>query len=129
MGCTQTAGVMTHAIGCCLKNVFPLVISGDLWRSVKNDIEFDPDGYLLFDDTVVSKPYAKKIESVRRQWSGSEKRVNDLSQDDTKATQQKCPLRWKIEQLHRELEQTTGMGNCQIINAKKVGSCNRIPKF
>ena len=49
--------------------------AGDLWRSVKNDIEFDPDGYLLFDDTVVSKPYAKAIEPVRRQWSGSEKRV------------------------------------------------------
>ena len=38
-------------------------------------IEFDPDGYLLFDDTVLSKPYAKDIEAVRRQWSGSEKRV------------------------------------------------------
>ena len=47
----------------------------ELWRSVRKDIEFDEDGYLLFDDTVISKPYAKKIESVRRQWSGSEKRV------------------------------------------------------
>ena len=46
-----------------------------LWRSVRNDIDFDPDGYLLFDDTVVSKPHARKIETVRRQWSGSEKRV------------------------------------------------------
>ena len=46
-----------------------------LWESVKNDIEFDEDGYLLFDDTVLPKPYAKAIESVRRQWSGSEKRV------------------------------------------------------
>ena len=49
--------------------------AGDPWRSVKDDIEFDPDGYLLFDDTVVSKPYAKAIQGVRRQWSGSEKRV------------------------------------------------------
>ena len=47
----------------------------ELWRSVRKDIEFDEDGYLLFDDTVISKPYAKKMESVRRQWSGSEKRV------------------------------------------------------
>ena len=47
----------------------------DLWRSVKNDIDFDPQGYLLFDDTVVAKPYAKKIQVVRSQWSGSEKRV------------------------------------------------------
>lgn len=48
-----------------------------LWQSVKNDIDFDADGYLLFDDTVVSKPYAKKMEAVRRQWSGSEQRVVD----------------------------------------------------
>ena len=51
------------------------ISAGDLWRAVKDNIEFDPDGYLLFDDTVVSKPYTRKIESVRRQWSGSEKRV------------------------------------------------------
>ena len=235
------------------------ISAGDLWRSVKNDIEFHPDGYLLFDDTVVSKPYGNQaIQPVRRQWSGSEKRVvegigivtcvyvhpkthaywiidyriydvdrdaktklehlldmlrnahfvkrlpfrtvlidawyasmnvmkaiealskvyyaplkrnrlvstsvetpyqriealtwtpaeasegklvhinkfpkghqvkvfrlvsdsgrteyiatNDLSQSDTEATQQKCRLRWKIEQLHRELKQTTGIGECQ----------------
>ena len=51
------------------------ISSGDLWRAVKADIEVDPDGYVLFDDTVVSKPYAKAMELVRRQWSGSEKRV------------------------------------------------------
>ena len=47
----------------------------DLWRSVRNDIDFDEDGYILFDDTVLPKPYAKEIQPVRRQWSGSEKRV------------------------------------------------------
>ena len=51
------------------------ISAGDLWRSVKNDIDFDADGYLLFDDTVVAKPYAKAIQGVRRQWSGSEKRA------------------------------------------------------
>ena len=51
------------------------ISAGDLWRAVRNDIDFTPDGYLLFDDTVISKPYAKKMESVHRQWSGSEKRV------------------------------------------------------
>ena len=234
------------------------ISAGDLWRSVKNDIDFDPDGYLIFDDTVVSKPYAKAIQPVRRQYSGSEKRVvegigivtcvyvnpkthaywiidyriydvdrdaktklehlldmlsnahfvkrlafqtvlidswyasmgvmkaieslskvyyaplkrnrlvstsvasayqrletltwtpaeaiegklvhikkfpkghqvklfrlvsasgrteyiatNDLSQSDVETTQQHCRLRWKIEQLHRELKQTTGIGQCQ----------------
>ena len=49
--------------------------ASELWRSVRNDIEFDEDGYVLFDDTVVPKPYAKQMEPVRRQWSGSEKRV------------------------------------------------------
>ena len=39
--------------------------------------------------------------------------TNDLSQSDVEATQQKCRLRWKIEQLHRELKQTTGIGECQ----------------
>ena len=47
----------------------------ELWRSVRNDIEFDEDGYILFDDTVLPKPYAKEMQPVRRQWSGSEKRV------------------------------------------------------
>ncbi len=46
-----------------------------LWESVKSDIVFDADGYLLFDDTVLPKPYAKAMQPVRRQWSGSEKRV------------------------------------------------------
>ena len=39
--------------------------------------------------------------------------TNDLSQSDVNATQEKCRLRWKIEQLHRELKQTTGIGECQ----------------
>ena len=47
----------------------------ELWQSVKDDIEFAEDGYLLFDDTVLPKPYAKEIQSVRRQWSRSEKKV------------------------------------------------------
>ena len=234
------------------------ISAGDLWRSVKNDIDFHPDGCLLFDDTVVEKRYAKAIQGVRRQWSGSQKRAvegigivtcvyvnpktraywiidyriydidrdgktklehlldmlrnahlvkrlpfrtvlidswyasmnimkaiealskvyyaplkrnrlvstsvktpyqrvealtwtpaettagklvhinkfpkghqvkvfrlvsdsgrteyiatNDLSQCDTEATRETCRLRWKIEQLHRELKQTTGIGNCQ----------------
>ena len=42
--------------------------------------------------------------------------TNDLSQDDTKATRETCRLPWKIEQLHRELKQTTGIGKCQCRN-------------
>ena len=51
------------------------ISAGDLWRSVKDDIDFHSEGYLLFDDTVMAKPYAKAIQPVRRQWSGSEHRV------------------------------------------------------
>lgn len=39
--------------------------------------------------------------------------TNDLSQCNVEATREKCRLRWKIEQLHRELKQTTGIGKCQ----------------
>ena len=39
--------------------------------------------------------------------------TNDLSQSDAKATKRECRVRWKIEQLHRELKQTTGISQCQ----------------
>ena len=51
--------------------------SRELWASVKDDIVYDENGYVLFDDVVVSKPFGKEIELVRRQWSGSEKQVVD----------------------------------------------------
>ena len=37
--------------------------------------------------------------------------TNDLSQSD--AAVQECKVRWKIELLHREIKQVTGIGNCQ----------------
>ena len=39
--------------------------------------------------------------------------THDLSQSDADATRRECRVRWKIEQLHRELKQTTGIGKCQ----------------
>ena len=39
--------------------------------------------------------------------------TNDLSQDSTDDTQQVCAVRWKIEQFHREVKQTTGIESCQ----------------
>ena len=39
--------------------------------------------------------------------------TNDLSQSDVSATQQVCRCRWKVEQLHREAKQLTGLENCQ----------------
>lgn len=39
--------------------------------------------------------------------------TNDMTQDDTPATQDVCGWRWKIEQFHRELKQVTGVEMCQ----------------
>jgi hypothetical protein len=39
--------------------------------------------------------------------------TNDLTQDSTDDTQQVCAVRWKIEQFHREVKQTTGIESCQ----------------
>ena len=51
------------------------ISSSELWQSVQDDIEYDDEGYLVFDDVVLSKPYAKEIEILRSQWSGSDKKV------------------------------------------------------
>jgi len=44
--------------------------------------------------------------------------TNDLAQDSTEAAQQACGLRWKIEQLHRETKQVTGLEACQCRKAR-----------
>ncbi len=44
--------------------------------------------------------------------------TNDLTQDSTEATQEACGFRWKIEQLHREGKQVTGLEHCQCRKAR-----------
>ena len=39
--------------------------------------------------------------------------TNDWTQESTAATQEACSYRWRIEQLHREGKQTTGLEHCQ----------------
>lgn len=46
-----------------------------LWENIKGKIKFSQNGYLIFDDTVLDKRYAREIEVVRKQWSGNEHRV------------------------------------------------------
>ena len=52
-------------------------LSGDrltprmLWEHVKTDLVADPDGYVIFDDTVIDKRYAKKIALAKKQYSGN----------------------------------------------------------
>ncbi|MEM1095143.1 MAG: transposase [Bacteroidota bacterium] len=51
------------------------VTPSDLWKSVQDDLVPHPDGFLLFDDTVLDKRYSSKIEPARRQWSGAAKGI------------------------------------------------------
>lgn len=46
-----------------------------LWEKVKVLLDQDEEGYLLFDDTVLDKRFGTKIDLVKRQWSGNEKRI------------------------------------------------------
>jgi hypothetical protein len=39
--------------------------------------------------------------------------TNDNTQDSTDDTQKVCGVRWKIEQFHREVKQTTGIESCR----------------
>ena len=50
--------------------------------------------------------------------------TNDLSQCDPEMIEKRSRLRWKIEQLHRELKQTTGLGARQC--RKHRVQCNHI---
>lgn len=44
--------------------------------------------------------------------------TNDLAQNSTEATRLLCCFRWKIEQLHREGKQVTGLEACQCRKAR-----------
>lgn len=47
----------------------------ELRQMVRSELRLSENGYILFDDTVLDKRHSTAIESVRRQWSGNEKRV------------------------------------------------------
>ena len=42
-----------------------------VWENVKGQVVQTPEGYVVFDDTVVDKDFSFKIELVRRQYSGN----------------------------------------------------------
>ena len=42
-----------------------------IWEQVKTVIEYDEDGFLVFDDSVLDKNHSHKIELVRLQYSGN----------------------------------------------------------
>ncbi len=47
--------------------------------------------------------------------------TNDLFQSDADATEQTYRVRWKIEELHREIKQVTGIGKyqCRVLRAQR----------
>ena len=44
--------------------------------------------------------------------------TNDVAQDSTEGTRKVCAFRWKIEQLHREGKQVTGLERCECRKAR-----------
>jgi IS4 transposase len=46
--------------------------------------------------------------------------TNDFAQDNMRAIQEVCRLRWKIGQFHRETKQLTGLEGCQCRNARII---------
>jgi hypothetical protein len=42
-----------------------------VWEKVQDQVIPSEKGYLIFDDTVADKNHSRKIETVRRQWSGN----------------------------------------------------------
>ena len=42
-----------------------------VWQNVKPHLEQTPEGYVVFDDTVLDKRYAKKIALAKKQYSGN----------------------------------------------------------
>jgi hypothetical protein len=46
-----------------------------VWEQTKGQLITSPNGYLIFDDTVADKNHSRRIELVRRQWSGNTKSV------------------------------------------------------
>jgi hypothetical protein len=43
----------------------------NVWKTIRHTFVASSEGYLLFDDTVLSKVHSRKIELVRSQWSGN----------------------------------------------------------
>jgi len=42
-----------------------------VWENVKGQVEQTPEGFLVFDDTVIDKNFSRAIELVRKQYSGN----------------------------------------------------------
>ena len=52
--------------------------------------------------------------------------TNDLTQNSTDDTQKVCAIGWKIEQLHREVKQITGLESCQCRKSRIQRASHRL---
>jgi hypothetical protein len=52
--------------------------------------------------------------------------TNDLTQNSTDDTQKVCVIRWRIEQLHREVKQITGLESCQCRKGRIRAQSHRL---
>lgn len=51
------------------------VSAHDVWTHVQTQLVRSPQGYIIFDDSVLDKNHARQMALVRKQWSGNEKRA------------------------------------------------------
>ncbi|MGL4610739.1 MAG: transposase [Trueperaceae bacterium] len=47
----------------------------EVWQHVKGELVLSPNGYLIFDDSVLDKNHSREIAGVYRQYSGNEHRI------------------------------------------------------
>jgi hypothetical protein len=47
------------------------ITPAEVWAKIRADIDLDENGYIIFDDTVLDKSHAKKIELAQIQYSGN----------------------------------------------------------
>jgi hypothetical protein len=74
----------------------------ELERGKKVKVKGFPGDYKL-------KLFRVVVNTHRTEWIVT----NDLTQDSTHDAQKACGVRWRIEQLHREAKQLTGIERCQ----------------
>src|SRR5438045_3563608 len=60
------------------------------------------------------KLFRVEVSTHRTEWVVT----NDLSQDTTQGAQEVSAVRWKIEEIHREAKQLTGLEDCQCRKAR-----------
>lgn len=51
------------------------ITARQVWEAVRGELQLSPNGFVIFDDSVLDKNHSRKIALVRKQWSGNEKRA------------------------------------------------------